>query len=257
MDSDPAIENRKAAPQTKIQNREGWSRREFLARRRLPEAGTLSRIANSDAFAAEPPPETTRIRLAYHSRSLCHAPLYVAKIPCVARGSPMCSMSRPTAVEKALASGEVDIVTHFCGPLAAQVDNGDPIVILSRASSRLRRAGRHRPDPLDPRPERKDRRGTPTWEAVAMSSSPSWRRMSASTRVRISTSLPIPRAKRCACSPKKRSTHSWRSARLAGVAGEEDRSRRRQQHDRPTVVPVLLLHGGSEPAVRPKESGRR
>jgi len=35
------------------------------------------------------------------------------------------------AAGKALVSGEVDVVTHFCGPLAVQVDKGDPIVILS------------------------------------------------------------------------------------------------------------------------------
>jgi NitT/TauT family transport system substrate-binding protein len=38
---------------------------------------------------------------------------------------------KTNAVENALASGEVDIATHFCGPLAVQVNNGDPIVILS------------------------------------------------------------------------------------------------------------------------------
>jgi NitT/TauT family transport system substrate-binding protein len=36
-----------------------------------------------------------------------------------------------TGVEKALASGDVDVATHFCGPLAIQVDKGDPIVLLS------------------------------------------------------------------------------------------------------------------------------
>jgi NitT/TauT family transport system substrate-binding protein len=38
---------------------------------------------------------------------------------------------KTSAVEKSLASGEVDVATHFCGPLAIQVDNGDPIVLLS------------------------------------------------------------------------------------------------------------------------------
>jgi NitT/TauT family transport system substrate-binding protein len=34
-------------------------------------------------------------------------------------------------VEIALASGQVDLVTHFCGPLTIQVDKGDPVVLLS------------------------------------------------------------------------------------------------------------------------------
>jgi NitT/TauT family transport system substrate-binding protein len=38
---------------------------------------------------------------------------------------------KTTGVDKSLASGEVDVATHFCGPLAMQVDNGDPIVLLS------------------------------------------------------------------------------------------------------------------------------
>jgi len=81
--------------------------------------------------AAEPLLETTKIRLAYHSRSLCHAPLYVAEDSLSAEGFTDVQYVKTAAVEKALASGEVDVVTHFCGPLAIQVDKGDPIVLLS------------------------------------------------------------------------------------------------------------------------------
>lgn len=38
---------------------------------------------------------------------------------------------KTAAVEKALASGDVDVVTHYCGSLAVQVDNVERIVILS------------------------------------------------------------------------------------------------------------------------------
>jgi len=82
-------------------------------------------------IAAEPPLETTKIRLAYHSRSLCHAPLYVAEDSLSAEGFTGVEYVKTSAVEKSLASGEVDVVTHFCGPLIMQVDNGDPIVLLS------------------------------------------------------------------------------------------------------------------------------
>ena len=105
------------------------SRREFLA---TALAGTGAMLGwPIEAAAAERPPETTRIKLAYHSRSLCHAPLYVAEDLLRGEGFVDVQYVKTNAVEKALASGEVDIVTHFCGPLAIQVDNGDPILILS------------------------------------------------------------------------------------------------------------------------------
>ena len=95
-------------------------------------AGTTALLGlQANSLAAEPPSETTRIKLAYHSRSLCHAPLYVAEDFLRAEGFTDVQYVKTNTVENALASGEVDIVTHFCGPLVAQVDNGDPIVILS------------------------------------------------------------------------------------------------------------------------------
>jgi len=107
-----------------------WTRRDFLSAAALAGAGSFLRLP-TDALAAEPPPETTKIRLAYHSRSLCHAPLYVAEDLLRGEGFTDVQYVKTNAVEKALASGEVDVVTHFCGPLAIQVDNGDPILILS------------------------------------------------------------------------------------------------------------------------------
>lgn len=107
-----------------------WSRRQFLSTAAFAGAGTLLGWP-CDALAAEPPPETTRIKLAYHSRSLCHAPLYVAEDFLRGDGFTDVQYVKTNAVENALASGEVDIATHFCGPLAVQVNNGDPIVILS------------------------------------------------------------------------------------------------------------------------------
>ena len=118
---DPTIENPKSR---------SWNRREFLKTAALAGTGTLLGL-RSDAFAAEPPPETTKIRLAYHSGSLCHAPLYVAEDFLRGEGFSDVQYVKTTAVEKVLASGEVDVVTHFCGPLAIQVDNGDQIVLLS------------------------------------------------------------------------------------------------------------------------------
>jgi NitT/TauT family transport system substrate-binding protein len=108
----------------------GWSRREFFTTMATAGTGALLGL-RSESLAAEPPPETTKLRLAYHSRSLCHAPLYVAEEPLKGEGFSDVQYVKTSAVEKALASGEVDVVTYFCGPLAIQVDNGDQIVLLS------------------------------------------------------------------------------------------------------------------------------
>lgn len=107
-----------------------WNRREFLTTAALAGTGVVLGF-RSEAIAAEPPPETTKIRLAYHSRSLCHAPLYVAEDLLRAEGFSDVQYVKTAAVEKALATGEVDFVTHFCGPLVSQVENDDPIVLLS------------------------------------------------------------------------------------------------------------------------------
>jgi len=108
----------------------GWSRRKFLTNLGLA-GGAVLLGSWSGLVAAEPPPETTKLRLAYHSRSLCHAPLYVAEDSLRGEGFTDVQYVKTSAVEKSLASGEVDVVTHFCGPLIMQVDNGDPIVLLS------------------------------------------------------------------------------------------------------------------------------
>jgi NitT/TauT family transport system substrate-binding protein len=112
------------------QRNDHWSRRQFLGAAALAGTGALLGLG-SESIAAEPRPETTTIRLAYHSRSLCHAPLYVAEDSLRAEGFTDVQYVKTAAAENALASGEVDVLTYFCGPLAIQVDKGDPIVLLS------------------------------------------------------------------------------------------------------------------------------
>ena len=59
------------------QRSEGWSRREFLTKVAL--AGTVGYLGlERSSLAAEPPPETTRIRL-LQSPGICAAPEYVVK----------------------------------------------------------------------------------------------------------------------------------------------------------------------------------
>ena len=114
---------------------------------RADKRGTLRMMAaalvgarlfgRSELARAEPPPETTRIRL-NKIRSLCLAPQYVAEellrgegftdIQYVGEGSAGIG-GMPAA--QALGAGAVDISMNFAAPLAVAVDAGVPITILA------------------------------------------------------------------------------------------------------------------------------
>src|SRR5438046_6145834 len=110
--------------------RESWSRREFVSG--LTLAGTAGFAGIRPArVGAEPPPETTRLRL-YHSTSVCVAPQYIVGELLKAEGfSDIKYVKTTTAgISKVLASGEVDVSLHFVAPLVIQLDAGDPITVL-------------------------------------------------------------------------------------------------------------------------------
>jgi len=108
-----------------------FSRRRFL--RGLTLAGTAGVLGlRSGQVSAEPPPETTRIRLV-RIPSICQAPSYVAEE--LLRSESFTEVhylkKQGTAdIEQALASGEADINGHFAAPLLLRLEAGDPIVIL-------------------------------------------------------------------------------------------------------------------------------
>jgi NitT/TauT family transport system substrate-binding protein len=112
-----------------------WGRRDFLKRSTLAGAAGLLGLTPQQV-AAEPPPETTRIRLSVLP-SVCLAPQYVAEallraegfsevqyVP-VPRGS---TGGVPGAMR--LGAGEIDVDANFAAPLVVAVDRGAPIVIL-------------------------------------------------------------------------------------------------------------------------------
>jgi NitT/TauT family transport system substrate-binding protein len=109
----------------------GWSRREFLSKAALAGAGTVLGL-RSESLAAEPPPETMRIRLV-HSRSTCQAPLLKAEELLGSEGFTDVQYMRKGRVEanKALASGEADMTMGFNGNISIQVDGGDQVVMLA------------------------------------------------------------------------------------------------------------------------------
>ena len=109
-----------------------WSRRQFLSTAALSGAGTLLGW-QSDGIAAEPPLETTRIRLV-KIPSICQAPQFVAEEFFQAEGfKDIQYIPKPGAkgIETALASGEADINMHFNARLLMRIEAGDPIVILA------------------------------------------------------------------------------------------------------------------------------
>ena len=108
-------------------------RREFLRGAAIAGTGLLPPIRGN---AAEPPPETTRLRLV-HIGSICVAPQFVAKGLLNAEGftDVQYPQVEPAAIMPAMASGEMDIGMAFAGPLIIQLDTGAPIVLSWPAST--------------------------------------------------------------------------------------------------------------------------
>ena len=109
-----------------------WNRREFLSTAALAGTGALfgSPFAS---LAAEPPPETTRIRLVQRP-SICVAPEYLAEESLRSEGFidvQYIKKQGPKEIEPALASGEADMTLHFAAPNILRIDAGDPVVILA------------------------------------------------------------------------------------------------------------------------------
>ena len=114
------------------QRDEGWSRREFLTTAAVAGTGALWGL-RSEVIAAEPPPETRKLRLV-KIPSICQAPQFVAEEFFRAEGfRDIEYIPKPGAkgIETALASGEADINMHFNARLLMRVEAGDPIVILA------------------------------------------------------------------------------------------------------------------------------
>jgi NitT/TauT family transport system substrate-binding protein len=114
------------------QRADGWTRRRFLGG--LTLAGTAGLLGlHSRPIAAEPPPETTTLRL-LDVPTLCWAPQYVAEELLRVEG-----FSQLQYIEKevgpgtyqAVGSGEVDMTMGITGGLVMQIDAGSPMAILA------------------------------------------------------------------------------------------------------------------------------
>ena len=113
-------------------NAEQWDRRKFLRTAAVAaSAGLVGR--HPEQALAEPPPETTRIRL-FRWNSLCVTPQFVAEELLRSEGfSDIQYVRNPQGggPEKLLASGEVDINSQYSAPLIVRVDAGDPVTFLA------------------------------------------------------------------------------------------------------------------------------
>jgi len=108
------------------------SRRYFLNRASALGAGVALGLPRPGV--AEPPLETTRIRLV-QLPTICQAPQYVAEDLFRTEGFTDVQYIKKTgatkAIETALASGEADMNMHFAAPLIIRLDAGDPITVLA------------------------------------------------------------------------------------------------------------------------------
>jgi hypothetical protein len=160
------------------QQAEGWTRRRFLGG--LTLAGTAGLLGlHPSLLAAEPPPESTRIRLV-RIPSICQAPSYVAEELLRSEGFTEVHYLKTDTVrdlEMALASGEANLNGHFAAPLLLRLEAGTPSSSsrdsTSAASNSSRRTRsvpsatcRGRPSPCPP------------WIPPGMSFSPAWWRIS-------------------------------------------------------------------------------
>ena len=108
-----------------------WNRRNFAAALGAPAlAGITPRL-----HAAEPPPETTRLRLS-KVPSICLAPQYVAEPLLRAEGFTLVeyigegNQGGGVPGAQRMGSGEVDLGMNFAGPLVVALDMGVPISLI-------------------------------------------------------------------------------------------------------------------------------
>src|SRR2546422_5344237 len=101
------------------------TRRTFLG-------GLTATVAMARPAGAEPPPETTRIRLG-KIPSICRSPQYIAEDLLKAEGfSAVANVDRQGggASIKALETGQADITLNYVGPTILGIDAGHPLVFL-------------------------------------------------------------------------------------------------------------------------------
>jgi NitT/TauT family transport system substrate-binding protein len=107
-------------------------RRAFI--RELTVGGAAGLVGlRPESAAAEPPPETTKLRLLKEKGRTCWAPQYIAEDLLRAEGfTDVSYVDFPGgAVSELLTAAKADISLHFVGPNIIRLDQGDPLVFLA------------------------------------------------------------------------------------------------------------------------------
>jgi NitT/TauT family transport system substrate-binding protein len=106
------------------------SRRCFLAT--LSGAGAACLIGAPTALGADPPPETTTVRLG-KIPGICLAPQYAAEELLRAEGfQDVRYVPMPAAIQhEKIGRGELDFSQHFAAPLVIPIDAGEPITVIA------------------------------------------------------------------------------------------------------------------------------
>jgi NitT/TauT family transport system substrate-binding protein len=107
------------------------SRRRFLTS--LSTAGAAGLLGTRASLAAEPPLETTTVRLG-RLPSLCLAPQYAAEELLRAEGFTdirYVAAAAGIAASEKIANGEVDFSLNFAAPLVIPIAAGDPITVVA------------------------------------------------------------------------------------------------------------------------------
>jgi NitT/TauT family transport system substrate-binding protein len=115
----------------KTQYARQFSRREFLGG--LTLAGTAGLLGlQPGSVAAEPPPETTRLRIG-QTAAICVPHLYLAQefLPSEGFTDVQFVQIPGQLFVKPIVAGEVDFSVNFAGPLIIRVDAGDPIMLVA------------------------------------------------------------------------------------------------------------------------------
>ena len=116
----------------RYQRVQGVSRRAFL--RVLTLAGITGLLGvRPRPVVAEPPPETTKLRLLKETGRICWAPQYVAEDLLRAEGfTDVTYVDFPGGpVSESLTAAKADLSLHFVGPNIIRLDEGDPVVFLA------------------------------------------------------------------------------------------------------------------------------
>jgi|SRR5438132_746956 len=223
--------------------RADWSRRAFVGGLTLGWTAGLLGLDSGQA-AAEPPPETTKLRLP-QIPGICVAPQYVAEALMISEGFIDVQYVKLEGDLRALASGEIDIAMAFVAPFIMQVDAGDPIVLLAGVHTGcFELFGTNQVRAI------RDLKGKTvavwfqgSFQQIFQYRStcghrPAERHQLGHTSIR-GSDAPLSR--------RQDRRVPGLSTRAPGAPGTEDRARGRQQRAGPTLVPVLLLHGGRQP----------